>query len=240
MNRPREGLSGFAANLRARLMIAWCLSLAATAAGQTGAFVFDPISEPILSADLCIDTAALVAHRYVGGSEVNSLRLFDVAGGGSVDLSDALFGAASWPASPAVSQDILETGWLTASIHSGDFPALANGNIGLDVLLTDTDDGMFAIDCFILRIVTDQSTIYAHYGWPTGEPNDGFGLGAALPDYGDLPAPLPTSLPVGATGVGFDETIGSLAIYVPEPTTFGLLMLAGGWLTRRRQAPSAS
>jgi hypothetical protein len=85
-------------------------------------------------------------------------------------------------------------------------------------------------------------TIVSTYGWPVGGPNDGFGIGLA--DGGSLPDVLPISIPVGATGTGFDETISSKRM-IPEPVTLLLLAFGGLILPRRKRnlpnpEPSAS
>ena len=87
-------------------------------------------------------------------------------------------------------------------------------------------DAMFAIDFLSLTIETAIETTVPYYGWPIGSENNGFGIGLA--DGGDLPAVLPDSIAVGATGTGFDETISSKSIYlVPEPGMTSLLAIAG-------------
>ncbi len=195
--------------------------------GKNGAFRYDAITEPIVGASFSVDVAALTAHRYVGASEVNFARLLDLESGlGSLDLSDDLFGVTAWPAAADVEQGVVETGWLTAEIDASWYPALTDGNVGLHALLTDTNDAMFAIDCFILEIETASLTVTSYYGWPTGNENNGFGLGGALPDGGDLPAALPGDLPVGSTWTGFDETISSKVVLVPEPAFVPLLGFA--------------
>ena len=118
----------------------------------------------------------------------------------------------------------METGWVVADIDSSFYAALAGGNVGLRVLFTDT------VDSISLTIVTDAETIESYYGWPVGDENNGFGVG--IPDGDDLPAALPDSIPIGATGTGFDETTSSKSILaIPEPATLFLLAL-GGLLSR--------
>ena len=202
--------------------------------GRDGAFRYDAITEPIVGASFSVDVAALTAHRYVGTSEVNFAHLLDLESGlESLDLSDDLFGVAAWPTVADVEQGAVETGWLTAEIDASWYPALTGGNVGLHALLTDTDDAMFAIDCFILQIETASSSVTSYYGWPTGNENDGFGFGGALPDGGDLSEALPGGLPVGSTGTGFDETISSKVILVPEPAFVSLLAFTGMMLLPR-------
>ena len=93
---------------------------------------------------------------------------------------------------------------------------------------------MFAMDVIALTIVTDTETIESYYGWPVGSENNGFGIG--IPDGGDLPDVLPDSIPIGATGTGFDETISSKSILaIPEPATLSLLALGGPLTIRRRR-----
>ena len=198
-----------------------------------GAFEFDPITDTITSATFSADFAALVAHRTVGATEMNSLQLVDLSTGlPDLDLSDEMFGTAVWPDTPQVDMGLLETGWISADIDASFFPALAAGSIGLIATFTDTDDAMFAIDCLSLTIETDGDPVESFYGWPIGNENNGFGVGLA--DGGDLPDVLPDSIPVGATGTGFDETISSKSIYIPEPGTASLLALAGFVALRRR------
>jgi len=210
------------------------LQTAPTARAST-AFDFGPIAEPITSATFSVDLAAMNAHRSVAGFEMNFVQLIDILGGLSVfDLSDELFGLATPPDAPEIDMGQVETGWASADIDASFFPALAGGSIGLRALFTDTVDGMFAMDCILLTVETGTSTIESYYGWPVGDENNGFGIGLA--DGADLPGPLPGSIPVGATGTGFDETITSKAIYaVPEPATFWLLGAGCVALERRRQ-----
>ena len=200
------------------------------------AFSYDSITQPIVSASLSVDFAALRAHRYIGETEVNFVRLVDVTGGlGELDLSDDMFGVSTWPDEPQVDMGPQETGWKSADIDASFYPALTGGRLGLRALFTDTDDAMFAIDCIILSLELEgEEYVYAYYGWPIDNANDGFGI--ELPDGGDLPGPLPDMLPAGTTGTGFDETISSKSIYaVPEPTSLALLGLGVAlYLTRRR------
>ena len=198
-------------------------------------FLYDPVTDPIVSATFTIDVAAFTAHRYVFGEQVNYVSLFDMTGGlGRYDLSDALFGTSSYPDVPLVNMSPLETGWISAEIDSYFFPALTSGKVGLSFCLTDTGDSMFAMDFMSLTIRTTSSVIESYFGWPVGNENNGFGIGLA--DGADLPAPLPISIPVGATGTGFDETIATKV--VPEPAS--LLFIASGaailFLKRRRSS----
>ncbi len=63
-----------------------------------------------------------------------------------------------------------------------------------------------------------------------------FVLQHLVSDGGDLPSPLPDSIPVGATGTGFDETISSLSILaIPEPTTLSMLLFGGLLALKRRR-----
>jgi len=194
-------------------------------------FVYDPIpQEDIVSAWFSMDVAAMVAHRYIGPYEVNFVHLLDFHTGlPALDLSDELFGTASWPdPDPPMDQGDLETGIVTAGIPASWFQALAADGIGIYATLTDTDDAMFAIDFLSLTIETTDGSVQAYYGWPVGNENNGFGLDPPIPDNGPLPAPLPISIPPGATGTGFDETISSKTI-PPEPASlllFGVALLA--------------
>ena len=89
------------------------------------------------------------------------------------------------------------------------------------------------MDVISLTIVTDMETIESYYGWPAGDENNGFGIG--LLDGEDLREPLPDSIPIGATGTGFNETISSKTILaILEPATL-LLLALGGLLTIRRR-----
>jgi hypothetical protein len=199
------------------------------------AFQYDEITDPIVSATFSVDFAAMNAHRTVGGFEMNFAQLVDCNPGGGLpdhDLSDDLFGVSAPPDDPQVNMGPLETGWLSADVDPLFFPALAGGKVGLRALFTDTVDAMFAMDFISLTIETGVGTIESFYGWPPGAENDGFGI--ALPDFGDLPAPLPDSLPAGSTGTGFDETISSKSILaIPEPTTLTLLVAAAARCRRR-------
>jgi len=211
---------------------------AVTASAGTAAFTYDPIPVgDIVSAAFSVDFAALTAHRYVGGDEVNYCKLIGL--GGSLpdyDLSDDLFGTEAFPDPwPTIDMGPLETGWVSADIDSSFFAVLATGEVGLDALFTDTDDAMFAVDFISLTISgTGFDEVISPYGYPVGNENNGFGID--LPDGGDLPAPLPDSIPAGSTGTGFDECISSKSIHaVPEPTTLIFLGLGSLALLRRKR-----
>jgi hypothetical protein len=136
------------------------------------------------------------------------------------------------PDAPFVDMGPLETGWLSADIDSSFFTTLACGNMGVRAPFTDTVDTMFAVDCIALTIVTSSDTVESYYGWPIDDENNGFGIG--LYDGQDLSDVLPNSVPVGATGTGFDETISSKSILaIPEPATVGVLAIAGLLAIRR-------
>jgi hypothetical protein len=188
-----------------------------------GPFKFGRITESIVSATFTVDFAALTAHRFIGGVEVNGVKLLGT-GGTALDLSADLFGSADLLRDPPLlDQGVLRTGIVAASVPLWFFPQLATGRVGIDAVFTDTFDALFAMDFISLRIVTVTRTIEAFM-----DSNNGFGIG--LPDGGVLPTPLPTSIPAGATGVGFDETISSKSIHtdVNEPLT---MMLLGVGLT---------
>ena len=194
-------------------------------------FTYGPIDEPILSASFSGDFAALTAHRWVVGYEVNFARLVDQTMGlPPLDLSDELFGTAAWPDPPQLDMGDVETGWISAEIDPSFYPALVGGRVGLQFCFTDTDDAMFAIDTLILTIETGRTTIESFYGWPIDNENNGFGIG--IPDGGDLPEPAPGSLE--ETGTGWDEWVNCKT---PEPTA--LLLMAAGTLAllRCRGAP---
>ena len=201
------------------------------------AFQYDEITDPITSAAFSLDFAAMNAHRTVSGFEMNFVQLVDCNPGGGLpdlDLSDDLFGTPAYPDPPQLDMGPLETGWVSAAIDASFFPALAGGKVGLKALFTDTVDAMFAMDFIALSIETATDTTESYYGWPVGNENDGFGID--LPDFGDLPSPLPDSIPVGATGTGFDETISSKAILaIPEPATLSLLLFGGIVASKRRR-----
>jgi len=209
----------------------------ATAANGEIAFQFDPIAEPILSATLQLDFAAMNAHRGVAGHETNFVRLLDCRADDGLlaecELSDGLFGTAAYPDPPYLDLGPLETDVRLGVIDESFFPALAGGEVGLRALFTDTVDAAFALDFIALRIETASETTVCYYGWPVGNENNGFGI--ELADGDDLPAPLPESIPVGATGTGFDETISSKAIdAVPEPGALALLGVGSAALARSR------
>ena len=192
-----------------------------------------PISSPIVSATLNVNLAEFSGDLTVFGTQVNFIDLL-VPDYATLDLSDGFFGTAAYPATPAINMGPTQTGVVSVSIPSSFFPALATGAVGYDMLFTDTSDGIFAMDYISLAIDTTTGTLESVIG-----PDDEFGLG--IPPGGNLPAPLPISLPFGATGTGFDESIASKALEatvpVPEPSTLALVataLLAAGMLTRRR------
>lgn len=210
------------------------LCAVSTAGAGHGAFNYDPIIEPIVSASFSADFAALVAHRTIFGEEVNMLRLLDISTGGpDLDLADDFFGTADWPDSPQIDMGDLETGIFSVAIDPSFFPALVSGHVGLGALFTDTDDALFAIDFLSLTINTLSSEIIeSFYGWPPGDENNGFGIG--LRDFEDLPAPFPGVLK--PNGSGFHEEISFKAIHVPEPGSLLLLAVGASWMRRRRNA----
>ena len=215
------------------------LLLSASGVEANIAFQYDGITDPIVSATFSVDFAAMNAHRTVGGFDMNFAFLVDCNGGVGLpdyDLSDDLFGAASPPHAPLVNMGPLQTGWVSADIAPSFFPALAGGHVGMRALFTDTVDGMFAMDFVSLTIETAADTFVSCYGWPVGHENDGFGVEPPILDGGDLPGPLPGSLPPGSTGTGFDETISSKSILgIPEPAVFPLLAIGALSLMRRRR-----
>lgn len=200
-------------------------------ASPIGAFNYEPITEPILSATFSADFAALTAHRTVLGEEVNMAMLLDLSTGlPDFDMSDDLFGTAAWPDPADLDQGGLGTGIVSAAIDPSFFPALENGHVGLWFLATDTDDAMFAIDFLSLTVETASATIVSFHG----STNNGFCIG--IPDGGLLPAPVDITLPPGSTGTGFCETVSSKSIHIPEPTTAALLVAGMAcWQYRRHR-----
>lgn len=216
---------------RTVVLIFCLLSLAFTTTVRADfvGFTYDPITEPILSATFSGDFAALVAHRFVAGYEVNHARLRDVNGAlPDCDLSDALFGVEAWPSPAQLAQGPQETGWVSAEIDASFYPALVSGQVALDFLFTDTDDALFAIDMLALTIQTGRGIVQAYYGWPVGAENNGFGI--ELADGADLPSAFPGVL--DPTGTGFDEEISSKR--TPEPATGVLLVVSALVLGRGR------
>lgn len=204
------------------------LTLSAASQLKASVFSYDPIPEQdIVSATFTADFAGLVAHRTVLGEEVNRLRLVDLTSGlPNLDLSDAFFGTAAWPAPPQINMGDLQTGFVSVAIPASFFPALAGGNINMSTVFTDTDDALFAIDFLSLSIDTvARGTIVSQFG-----PNSGFGLGIA--DEGDLPSAMPGVLP--PTGTGFAEEISSIFL-IPEPTSLMLLTAGALLLLGRRR-----
>ncbi len=211
-------------------IIIWAVCIEGSASGAS--FTYEPITDPIESASFSVDFAAFTAHRTMADYELNYIKLVDLTGDlGILDLSDDFFGTSAWPDEPKINMGELETGIVSAEIDASFFPALAGGYIGLNFLFTDTGDSMFAMDFISLTLETAVETVTSYYGWPVGNENNGFGIGLA--DGADLPAPLSESIPVGATGTGFDETISS-DTKIPEPTTLILLGLGGVYLLRKR------
>ena len=195
-------------------------------------FIYPSISEPIISATFSADFAGLVAHRTIAGTEVNMLQLIGFGGQPVLDLSDDFFGTSEllFGDTPQINQGPLETGVFSSQIPSSFFPELEQGLLGLWFLATDTNDGLFAIDYLSLAIETPSGIIESFI-----DSNDGFGI--SLPDGGMLSAPLPISIPIGATGTGFDEAISSKShhqVPVPEPSTIILFFLGLVLLVKRQ------
>jgi hypothetical protein len=199
------------------LLIVFCLPPAR--AWADAPFTYAPINGNIQSAQFVGDFAALVANQTLFGFQVNSVVLA-VADGATVDLSNAFFGTQPWPAPPNINLGPLQTMLMSAPIPASFFPELAIGSVGYSILITSTgNNGLFAMTSLSLDITTADGEVQAFIG-----PNDGFGLGIAA--NGDLPAPLPDSIAIGATGTGFDEAISSkslTAVPVPEPGVLSLL-----------------
>jgi hypothetical protein len=201
-------------------------------------FIYTPIIEPILGAQFSADFAALVAHRYIAGEEVNMLKLAGT-NGDVLDLSSAFFGASELLNGdiPSINQGPLETHIFSAAIPASFFPALLTGQIGLSFLFTDADDGLFAMDFLSLEITTGAGVIEAFM-----DTNDGYKIGLA--DNASLSDPLPVSIQIGATGTGFDEAISSKAHNdIPEPASmslFGIGLLALLGLLYRDNLPCQS
>jgi hypothetical protein len=204
--------------MRKLLSISTFLFIAVFFTGAVKAgFIYGPISQPILSASFNADFAALVAHRTIAGEQVNMVTLMG-SDGTMLDLSDAFYGTSELLNGdiPQINQGPLETGVFSAAIPSTFFPVLQTGKVGIWFLATDTDDALFAIDFLSLAITTASGTIESFI-----DANDGFKIGLA--DDGTLSAPLPISIPIDATGTGFDEAISSKSHHnVPEPATIGL------------------
>lgn len=210
------------------LIAAGCGCLLSPSPGNA-AFIYPAITEPIVSAAFNADFAGLVAHRFIFGQEVNSLRLL-APGGSQLDLSGALFGDADrlfGGGTLAIAQGPLDTGIVSAPIPAAFFPVLAGGRVGLSFLATDTDDGLFAIDFLSLSVATASGGVEAFI-----DANDGFGIGLA--DGASLAAPLPLSIPIGATDTGFDTAIAGKRHHEEVPQPMSLLLLATGLLALAR------
>ena len=208
------------------------LGYVAVGSAKADPFTFGgPISALIVSATINVNLAEFSGDLTVFGTQVNLISLL-VPGYAPLDLSNAFFGTAAFPATPAINMGPTQTGVVSVAIPSSFFPALATGAVGYHMLFTDTSDGIFALDYISLVINTSAGTLQSVIG-----SKDGFGLGIA--PGGNLPAPLPLSLPFGATGTGFDESISSKALettVIPEPSTFALVataLLAGVFSKRR-------
>lgn len=200
-------------------------------------FYYTPIIEPIINAHFSADFAALVAHAYVAGEQVNVLQLMG-ANGDVLDLSAAFFGTSDLlnGDTPLINLGPLQTQVFSVDIPASFFPALTGGHLGLFFLATDTDDGLFAMDFLSLSITTASGITQSFI-----DSNDGYKIGLA--DNADLPATLPDSLPIGATDSGFDESITSKSIRndVPEPASLLLILVAvlAMAITRLRAAPKS-
>jgi hypothetical protein len=200
-----------------------------------GDLLYGPVTEPIVSASFNGDFAELTAHRFFFGMELNMIQLLSPSYG-ALDLSDQFFGSASYPDPPQLNLGPRETRVVSASIPSSYFPALSLGSLGYWIMLTDTADGMFAMDYLSLRIETALRTIEV---FVDSSSNNGYGIGVA--DNGMLPASVFDSLPPESTGTGFDETISGKGIHseVPEPGTYLLtgtvLVLCAALIRRGRR-----
>jgi hypothetical protein len=215
----------------ARLIRLIVVAAAGAQLAHGAAFVYAPVGTPITSASFAADFAGLTAHRSVAGFEVNHLEL--VAGGVALDLSDALFGTADVLADSAlIDQGELGTGLVLVPVAPAFFPALASGAVTLVGTLTDTFDGLFAIDFFSLVIEHGGGMEVAMI-----DTDNGFGIG--LPNGAMLPAPMPLSIPIDATGTGFDEAVASISFQaVPVPGSLPLVVLALVALMRMRRQPA--
>ncbi|MEQ9617121.1 MAG: caspase family protein [Phycisphaerales bacterium] len=215
--RNRKRFTPFAAALA---------SLSAAVSGVSAApFEYDPIPEQdITSAMFTIDLAEFTAHRTIFGEEVNRVLLRDPTGQApDLDLSDQLFGVVTWPAAAEIDMAPAQTSLVSVSIDPSFFSVLASGSVGLEALLTDTGDGVFAYDYIGLEIETvTRSTVLATFGT-----NNGYGLG--VPDNASLPDAMPGVLM--PTGTGEDSEIGSIFI-IPAPGTFAAA-IAGTLLCAR-------
>lgn len=221
------------APLSAVVVVAACAAALqpATDARGAAAFNFNPVKlADVISATFSVDFAALTGLRFFDdGSdifELNFVHLIDLTPDNPLpdaDLSDGIIFIEF-----VMLQ--LETGIFTSAVDPSFFTAFETGKVGLSALFTDTDDGLFAIDFISLTIETITETIEVFFG----SLNDGFGIG--IPDFGDLPGPLPGSIP-GVTGTGFDEVISSISINaIPAPGALALFGLAGLAAARRRRS----
>src|SRR5882757_3060145 len=135
------------------------LGYVAVGSAKADPFTFGgPISSSIASATLSVNLAEFSGDATVFGTQVNFIDLL-VPGFAPLDLSNAFFGTAAFPATPAINMGPTQTGVVSVAIPSSFFPALATGAVGYDMLFTDTSDGIFALDYISLLINTSAGTL---------------------------------------------------------------------------------
>lgn len=234
----KNEFSGGRSSRMAALAGMFAIGVFSPAKADIAAFNYDPITDNIVSATFSVDFAEMVARRDIAGFEVNGVVLLDLgAGVGNFDMSNELFGAFGSAPLINMAAGSGQTGRTDVTIPASFFPALAGGSVGLWAAMTDTDDGIFAIDFMSLTIDTEHSgMIEAFYNTA----NDGFGLGIA--DGINLGGALINTLPLGGNP-GEDEVISGKGVEkVPAPASVLLGLLGLGFVSsvRRRLSRSSS
>ena len=200
------------------MRLGFCLFLLSLAAPVASAapLLFPPIPtiDPILDARVRINVAELYADQVLFGQVANEAQLFTP--NGPIVLNEALFGPSG---NPTIFQGFGEAAIYEAAIPSLYFDDLRGGVLGYLFRISDTLDGVFAIDSISLSITTGSQALEIFLG-----ANACFGLSLPLcPPSGFVDV---SRLPIN--GTGFDEPISSITLVAAIPAPAPVLLLLSG------------